>query len=330
MTLDRVRSRRDALKCIGVLAGAAVLPGWAAGCGATSRDQRAQSWTPGLQLYTLGDAPAKDFAGVLRELTEIGFRAVELATDYGRSAQDLARAFSDAGLVCPSVHVVAQPTPGFWNLRGDVAKLAADLNMLGARYAVLSAPVLPERITKVLNDPPESGLDVVTLSRLFGSLDADDWKRTADLLNEQGAKLARSGVRIAYHNHAMEFQSRVEFANGFDFLVENTDPQLVDFELDIGWAAAAGQDLDALLEKTGKRVRLLHLKDAKQRSEHVMELASTDIGTGMVDWRKLAVHIHRLAIPHLFVEQEPPFPGPRMNSVRAAYAYLSNVFGEVR
>jgi sugar phosphate isomerase/epimerase len=332
-----VRTRREALGHLGLLFGAALLPSWAPSRAESldsgdqsARSPRVNSWVPGLQLYTLGDAPAKDLDGTLKQVAGIGFRAVELAMAYDRSAQQLRQAFSQAGLICPSIHVVAQPTPGFWSLRSDMSKLATDFNTIGASYAVLSAPLLPERVTQALNNPPAGGLDIAALSRLFGSLDGDDWKRTADLLNEKGAVLSRAGVRIAYHNHAMEFLPQAGSLNGFEILLANTDPKLVDFQLDVGWAVSAGQDLERLFQLAAGRIRLMHLKDTKQRSKQVMELASTDVGTGIVDWQKLAVLIRRADVRQLFVEQEPPFPGPPLDSVRVAYRFLSNLFEQAR
>lgn len=318
-------SRRGLLGAMGA-AGAAValLPGVS-----VARTAKA-GWMPGLQLYTLGDAPAKDLDGTLRAVARIGYRAVELPGDYGKSPADLRRAITAAGLVCPAIHVVPQPMPGAWDLDGDLAALADRVRELGARRAVVSIAPLPENVRQALFHPPAGGLDQTTLRGLLGGLGADHWKWAADLLNKRAAGLARSGVKLAYHNHGFEFLPLVGGGTGYDLLLAHTDPALVSFEMDVGWVVSAGQDVVALLERAGPRVTMMHLKDAARISTEVMEMAPANVGTGIVPWAKLAVLIRRFAIRDLFVEQEPPFPGERIDSARIAYDYLSPLFATAK
>ena len=302
MTNVSLLSRRQWLLQTGALAGLALCPALRASPVATARTP----WVPALQLYTLGDAVANDLDGTLNELAAIGFRAAELAGGYGRTATELRRAFDRAGLVCPSAHVVALQRPGGWDLHGDLTQLIADLRTVGASYAVLAAPLAP-RTT---------------------SFDADDWLRTADLLNEKGAILARAGLRIGYHNHAAEFARLPGGKSGYELLLANTDPHLVDFELDVGWATSAGQDLESLFRAANGRIQLLHLKDTQRVAGSTSPLVSSNVGAGIVNWTSLVPLILRANVKHAFVEQEPPFPGPPMESVRAAYHYLSAAFAD--
>lgn len=307
-------SRRSFTSALGLLALAPV----AARAGASE--------TLGLQLYTLGDAPAKDLAGTLKEVAGIGYRTVELPGDYGRTPEDLRRAFDAAGLRCPAIHIVPQPMPGAWDLEGDPGALAAKVRALGASRAVVSIAPLPERVRQQLFHPPAGGHDQAALDRLFASITADDWKRAADFLNASAAPLQRAGVGLAYHNHGFEFLPLAGGGTGYDLLLAHTDPKLLSFEMDIGWVTAAGQDPVALLERVGKRATMLHMKDCMGRSAHVMEMAPANVGAGVVPWKKLAPLIRRLGIRDLFVEQEEPFPGPRIESARIAYRYLTHMF----
>lgn len=317
--------RRRLLGSLSAAAGAALLGGHAGGARAAgSRDE--PGWAPGLQLYTLGDAPANDLAGTLEAVSRIGYRAVELPGSYGVAPAELRRALDRARLICPAIHAAPRKTEGMWDIEGDLEKLAADVRLLGAEYVVVPIMLLPDVVMQGLRNPPAGGFTQQAVLNLLGQITPDDWKRTADLLNHSAAGLAGSGVRLAYHNHSTEFLPLPNGGNGYDLLLTNTDPGLVDFELDVGWAVSAGQDLDALFRRAGDRISLLHLKDAGARSGVALEMVPADVGAGIVPWRTVARAVRRYRIGHLFVEQEPPFPGERMDSVRTAYGYLSRLF----
>lgn len=328
MNTSLVLSRRGVLKALAAGASVAALGGPrtglaaanpAAGGGAPVR------WAPGLELYTLGLKPGDDVEAAFKAVAAIGYHEVEFAGHYDRPAAELRRALDAAQLAGPAAHAAPRPANGGWDLDKGFSKFAADLETLGARYAVVPIPLLPDRIYDVLQHPP-AGFDKPAVSRLFSSLEPDDWKRTADLLNEKGAALRKLGFRLAYHNHGVDFAPLPGDTNGFRMLVERTDPKCVDFELDIGWAVAAGQPLPPYFRLLGDRLKLLHLKDAKHRSTSVMDLASTDAGTGIVKWREVVELVRGSRIEHMFVEHEEPFATTPMDAARIDYEFLTQLF----
>lgn len=322
------RTRRHIIGSVGALTGAALLPGLSGG--AALARAASPSWTPGLQLYTLGDAPKTDLEGTLRQVARIGYREVELPGPYGRKPAELRQAIRNAGLRCPAVHVVPPATPGAWHLDGDIAALAADIRAVGASRAVVAIAPFPERVREVLAHPPAGGYDMDALDKLVRTLTADDWKRAADLLNDRATRLAKSGVGLAYHNHAFEFLPLAGGGTGYDLLLARTDPALVSFEMDLGWVVAAGQDVVELLTRAGRRVTMMHMKDVAAVSKNIMEMTPADVGAGIVPWEALKGLIRRFDIQHLFVEQEPPFPNSPFASVNTAFTYLSDLFAKRR
>jgi sugar phosphate isomerase/epimerase len=325
-----LRSRREILGGLGATAALALLPmarEQPLAAALTSKAAQAP-WVLGLQLYTLEDAPIKDLNGTLKAVAGIGYRTVELPQAYGRSAASLRQALDAVGLTCPALHVLARPSGGSWDIEGDVSPLADDMYTLGATHAIVSAPRYPDALVEALKRPPEGGFNSTNLAELIKLLKADDWKRTADLINEKAEVLARSGMRVGYHNHGFDFAAVEHGKSGFDILLERTDPKLVDFELDVGWATTAGQSLRPLFEQAHGRIRLLHIKDTLKTSRNPLDLASTDVGTGIVDWRELFALIRETRIRHLFVEQEAPWNNTTpMQAIRAAQAYLTQNFG---
>lgn len=166
----------------------------------------------GLQLYTLGEAPYKDLQGTLRTLAAIGYRTVETVGLMNTTAAELRQALDRAGLACPSAHVPLQSDGTGPSLAEDTARLAADLHRIGATYVVVpSLPVLPR-----MGEPRKGEDRPDFVGRAAREMTADDWRRTAAVLNDKGAALRREGLKLAYHNHNVEFariQNRIRFAD---------------------------------------------------------------------------------------------------------------------
>jgi sugar phosphate isomerase/epimerase len=275
----------------------------------------------GLQLYTLGDAVTKDLEGTLARVSAIGYRTVELAGVKGGETSRIRAAADKAGLAITSVHVGAGPASaqGPLTVQADPAQLAAEMQVLGCRDVVVPFPLLP-------SVAPAAGEDMLTTLRRAFRSGIDHWKRTAALLNEGGAVLRGVGLSLSYHNHDLEFLS-VSGTRGWDILMADTDPKLVSFEVDIGWVVAGGLDPVAFVEGLAGRVRQLHVKDLNTPSEprDVLKMDSTEVGNGVVDWRKVLAASYRAGARQFYVEQEPPFKLDRFEAVAKSYAYLNNL-----
>jgi sugar phosphate isomerase/epimerase len=284
-------------------------------------------WVPGLQLYTLQLKPTDDLQAAFNEVAATGYRLVELAGNYGKSAAEFKRMLDAAGLKAPSCHVSPGPASTNWDLTGDLPKLAADMHTLGAQSVVLPIPLLPQQAIDALRHPPPGGFNPKSLSNVFEELTEDDWNKSADLLNEKAAVLACEGLRMGYHNHGVDFKRLPSGKTGFDIMVDRVDPKLVDFEIDIGWAATAGQDIGALFRRLGPRLGMLHLKDVKQRGSVSMELIPADAGSGIVNWREVLDLVRHSSVKYMFVEHEPPFVKTPMDAAKADYLFLSKLLG---
>ena len=277
----------------------------------------------GLQLYTLGEAPYRDLDGTLRTVAGIGYRTVESVGLMKRTAAEFRAALDRAGLSCPSAHVPLQADPGGGpSLAGDVGKLAADMHRIGAKYVVVPIFPLPKRF-----GAPRKGEDGLEfLSRAGKAMTADDWRRMAAQLNEKGAALEREGLRLAYHNHNVEF-TKVGSTTAYDLLLAHTDPAAVWFEMDVGWVAAAGVDPIPLLRAHPHRFRMMHVKDLKASTvpNNAFKMDPTDVGAGTLDWKAILAAGYEVGVRYYYVEQEPPFAEPRMDAARADYEYLARL-----
>jgi|GEM_PF-91909 sugar phosphate isomerase/epimerase len=300
-----------------------VRPGWAAAMKTAATATAPLKWVPGLQLYTLGLKPTDDLGAAFAQIAAIGYREVEFPGNYDKPASELRKLLDAAGLSAPAAHIAPRATNGMWTFDA-LEKFADDMKTLGAKHAVVPIPYMPDRIQNVLQHPP-AGFNEEAASKLFSTLTVDDWKHTADFLNEKGAAMRKLGLRLAYHNHGMDFAPLGD-SNGYHILLERTDRSVLDFELDIGWAVSQKQDLAALFKLLGDRLTLLHLKDVKRPAHAVMDLASTDIGTGMVRWDEVRELMRHSRIEHAFVEQETPFATTPMDAAKIDFNFLTRIF----
>jgi sugar phosphate isomerase/epimerase len=236
-----------------------------------------------LQLYTVRDETARDFAGTLERVAAIGYPAVEFAGYGGLSAEDLAGLLKTFGLVAASSHV------GREALESDAEREIAYCQAIGCQCLVL--PWLPAE----QRDP--SALPAL-----------------AALLNDIGRKCKNAGVSFAYHNHDFEFQT---FDGGYylDRLLDSTDPDAVDLEFDIYWAAYAGVDPLTYLNRRQDRVHLVHLKDMGVEREFM------EVGDGILDLAGIASAAEEAGAQWLIVEHD----NPSLPSLESAQRSLENV-----
>jgi len=276
----------------------------------------------GLQLYTLGADLAKDLDGMLGQVARIGYRTVETAGYAGRTPQEMRAALDKAGLKCTSAHIpaaAASSQPSWAN----IDQVIADAKVLGFSHVVLPMFGVPARITSA-HVEGESTAD--SRERMVRSLTVDDWKGTADLLNSKGKALKAAGLTAGYHNHNVEF-APVGGTTGLEILLKGTDPGLVSFEMDVGWVVAGGHDPFALLKAHACRFKQMHVKDVKAttKTNFAFRQDPTEVGSGIIDWKKLLPAAYAEGVRGFFVEQEPPFEHPRIESAKICFDYLNAV-----
>jgi len=299
----------------------AATPGWAAAA-ARRRFFAGHDLPIGIQLYTLGQEPYRDLDGTLQTLAKIGYRTVEPVALMKRTAAQLHAALDRVGLECPSTHVPLDADgSGGLSLAGDIGELAADMHILGVKYVVVPMFSLPPRFKQ---GKGEDGLQFA--SRAAAQMTVADWRHLAARLNEKGAALKREGLKLAYHNHNVEFV-KCGPTTAFDLLMAHTDPDLVWFEMDVGWVAAAGVDPIAVLRAHRRRFRLMHIKDLKASTvpNTAFRMDPADVGSGTLDWAKILPVAYDVGVRYYYVEQEPPFAEPRMDAARTDYAYLARL-----
>jgi sugar phosphate isomerase/epimerase len=275
----------------------------------------------GLQLYTVGDDMKRDFAGTLSAIAKIGYKTVEPAGLLDHSPAEWRQQLDRTRLKCPSIHVPPRAKTGL--SLSDVDALADAAHTLGIGTIVCPIFNFPERFSRELQ--PGEGFAQM-MARLAAAMTADDWKANADFLNEKGAALKKHGLRLAYHNHNVEF-TPIGGTTAFALLVDGTDPHLVSFEMDAGWVAAAGIDPGSLLSRYPHRFTAMHVKDVKASTKpnFSLQLDPCEVGQGTIDWKALLPKAFAADVRQYYVEQEPPYAKPPLESVAISFKYLDTL-----
>ena len=272
----------------------------------------------GLQLYTVGDDLKADFDGTLAAVSKIGYQTVELAGLADHSVAEWRQALDRAQLKCPSMHVPPHSKTGV-NL-DELGVLAETAHTLGTGTIVCPMFNVPERFS--LTPLPGEGFAKMA-ARIGAAMTLEDWKWNAEYLNKKAAGLKPYGLRFAYHNHNVEF-APVGSGTALAQLIKETDAALVTFEMDAGWAVAAGADPVALLAAYPGRFSAMHVKDVKAgtRPNFSFEMDPTEVGQGIIDWKRVLAKAYQAHVRQFYVEQEPPFSKPRLESVGISFNYL--------
>jgi sugar phosphate isomerase/epimerase len=257
----------------------------------------------GAQLYTLRSVLPENPAQILKDLAAIGYTEVEvLQMDYPAQAQLI----RDAGLKAVAMHLFAGVVTGAMGQESPpqktVEEAAEYAKSEGLSYIVM--PYLP---------PNERGTTL------------DHYKALAAKLNKAGEAAKDAGLGFAYHNHAFEFEPMGD-STPLDTILAETDPSLVQLELDVFWVSVAGLDPVAMLDKHAGRVPLTHLKDKtpdvpQQFKEGLGKEAFREVGNGTLDFTAILAACESDGVKHYFVEQDQT-PGDPLASLRQSYTYL--------
>ncbi len=240
----------------------------------------------GIQLYTVRDIFAKDPVGTLEQIARIGYREVE----YGGGGYDamdhslLRKTMDRLGLKSPSVHV------GYDALLQKFDQSVVMAKALGADTIVLPYMTDEHRT--------EAG-----------------WQAALPIFNHFAIDLKKAGLGFAYHNHDFEFTIKPGGVSLYDRFLKETDPALVKVELDLYWAAFAGENPAALIDRLGTRLYAYHVKDMRP------DRSMTAVGAGTIDFAALFKRKGGAGVRHFYVENDQA-PAPYLPDVTTSFQTL--------
>jgi sugar phosphate isomerase/epimerase len=248
----------------------------------------------GLQLWSVKQALSKDPLAVLKQLSENGYKKIESFEGakgmfWGMKNTEFKKVMDDLGMNMVSSHC---------NDTGDLVSFerkAAAAGEIGLKYLICA-----------FKGPQKS---------------LDNFKKFTDEFNACGEIAKKHGLRFAYHNHDYSFKA-MEGIVPQDLMMDGTNPDLVDFEMDMYWTVAAGVDPIAYMDKHPNRFKLVHVKDlTKTATGH----ESCVIGKGTIDYKSLLPKVAKHGVQHMIVEQEAYTGTNELDAARDNAAYLKTL-----
>lgn len=233
----------------------------------------------GIQTYSFRNSFPKGVSQTLDTIKSFGITELEGNAPGNMSNEEFKKMATEKGFTIPSTGC------SYDELTKDPMKIVKQAKTLGASF-VMCAWIPHER----------------------GHFTLENAKKAVADFNAGGKVLKENGITFCYHTHGFEFQP-YEDGTLLDYIIKNTNPEYVSFEMDVLWTHFGGGDPVALLKKYGKRFKLLHMKDLKKGTPKDLT-GGTDtnndvtLGTGEIDIAGIVREANKIGIKHFFIEDE--------------------------
>ena len=268
--------RRDLLKLSALAAAGFLLPSAtvkAANWLDSFDDKNAKTKKFGLQLYGIRDALAKDPKTVLKKIADMGYKYIEpsdgkLGLFSGMSNKDYKSFVNDLGMKIHSVHT---------NVYQGFEKKVEESTAIGIDYLIYNW------------EGPGKTLD--------------DYKRMADDFNKKGRYCKENGIKFAFHNHDFTFYN-LDGIIPQEWLLDHTDLELVDYQIDFYWTIYAGQDPIEWVNKYPNRFKLCHFKDRSKTEKDREGKGIVELGTGSIDFQNILNKTRNTFMKYYIVDQD--------------------------
>lgn len=231
----------------------------------------------------------KNWKSIFEQTVDFGYSEIEISNYLGESVESFLEFCNKIGL---------KPVAGGMGMTDDTDELNRSLdrlNSLEVKYAVIYWPY-------------------------FGSapFSLDDCKRSVEVLNKTGEVCKTRGLKLCWHNHADEFVP-MEEGLPFDYLMQNTQTDLVQCELDIYWATKGGANPVEVLRKYPGRYPILHVKDMASGEDQDFACP----GEGIIDWKAVFAESINQGTKHYNVERDNAKDG--LECLKSAASYLKEL-----
>lgn len=283
--------RRDFLtQSLTGVTGMALMPSILQGCSSTHDPLH----DFGLITNVVQTQMQKDHRATMTLLAGMGYKYLEFGGTFNETPSELKRFMDEIGLI-----PLAGGT-GLSGLQGDGLQQSIDGCLeMGKSYLVCYYPWVNWE-----ESPPMDEVKLVV----------NEFQRIGELCN-------KNGLRFAFHNHFQEF-GMADDQVIYDYILEQTDPELVTMEIDLYWAHKGGRDIRDYFKKYPGRFELVHIKDSYE-SESMQSFACA--GSGIIDFPNLLSYREVAGFKHLIVEHDKPQPENELECARSSIDYLNSL-----
>ncbi|UUZ79085.1 sugar phosphate isomerase/epimerase [Paenibacillus sp. P26] len=225
------------------------------------------------QLYTLREflKTPEDIASALKRVKQIGFNAVQVSGVSPIDMTALKEITDREGLTICATHI------GYGDLTDNVEEVIERHKLWGCKYVGLGGLPQEYRTSK------------------------EGYQAFAKKASEIGRKLNEAGLKFIYHNHDFEL-AKFDGTTGLDILIQESDPEAVDFEMDVYWIQAGGGDPAEWVRKVNGRMKVVHLKDMAVTSGREQRFA--EVGEGNMNFGRILEACKEIGVEWGPIEQD--------------------------
>lgn len=256
----------------------------------------------GLALYTVRDDMGNDARQTLKAVADAGYKNIEAAgyadgKFYNMSPEAFKTVLNELNLTPISSH------------QGSVTLDNADAMMADVKAAGFEYFVIPVPPMGLFTFDSEN----MTMGMTGGA------ENLADILTTLGKKANAAGLKLLYHNHDFEFKADEGGVVPIDYLLEHTDPEFVNFQMDLYWVTKAGADPVAYFEKYPGRFKIWHVKDMDDQGRFA------PVGNGTIDFKRILDHKNLSGMKYYMVEQDQTFTMKPLEAINVSHKGIKEV-----
>jgi sugar phosphate isomerase/epimerase len=262
--------------------------------------QKLYTYPIGVQAYTFRNHFPKDVAKTLDLIQSMGITEIEGSAQKGQTPEQFKQMCADRGISVPSTGVD-------FNDLANPEDAIAKAKILGAKFVMCAW--IPHKVR--------------------GGFTLEEAEKAVAVFNEAGKKFRENGLTLCYHDHGYEFQPFGKKETLLDYIIQNTNPEYLSFEMDVLWTMhGGGADMpEKLLKKYPTRFKLMHVKDLRKGVAGDLTggtPAENDVpvGTGQGNWKTIIKLAKKNGIEHCFIEDES---NQEVQFVPLSIAYLKSL-----
>ncbi|WP_297337143.1 sugar phosphate isomerase/epimerase [Algoriphagus sp.] len=263
-------------------------------------ENKEQERIGGLALYTVRDAMSEDPKATLQKVAEAGYAYIEAAgyadgKFYGMEPTEFKSYLESLGLEPKSTHM------------GGVTLENADEQIAATKAAGFEYFVIPVPPMGMFTAGPEGMGMKGTKEELV------------TILTTLGEKCSEAGLKLLYHNHDFEFKPMEDGTILTDYILENTDPAHVNYQMDLFWVTKAEADPLAYFEKYPGRFKAWHVKDMNDEGNFA------PVGTGNIDFARILAQKDQSGMEYFLVEQDNTFDLDPLEAIKISQEGLKKI-----
>ncbi len=224
------------------------------------------------QLYTVRDFTQTP-AGIeksLRKVKEIGYDAVQISGFGPIDPHKLKNLLAEIGLEVCATHI------SFERLKNDLDSVIKEHKLWACKY--LGLGIMPEEYRDSAQGIRKFIQEITPIAR----------------------KIKDNGLQFIYHNHNVEF-AKYGDQTGMDILLEESEPEVFDFEIDTYWIQAGGADPVEWIKKVANRMNVVHFKDMTVDG---WDPVMAEVGEGNLNWQRITTACKENEVEWACVEQD--------------------------